>query len=186
MQTKQSLRRELKISRRNIENKKETDKKICENLMAADFYKDVETVLFYAALDDEINIDECIKSALSQGKRAALPVCLDDNGNMKFYYINSLKDIKTGFFGVREPDINICEEVMDFSNSVCIVPGIAYDKQGYRLGYGKGYYDRFLKNFTFISLGLCYNELMMDFLPTDEYDISVDYIITQDGLLKVI
>lgn len=186
MQTKQSLRRELKISRRNIENKKEADKKICENLMASDFYKDADTVLFYAALDDEINIDECIKSALSQGKRAALPVCLDDNGNMKFYYINSLKDIKTGFFGVREPDINICEEVMDFSSSVCIVPGIAYDKQGYRLGYGKGYYDRFLKNFTFISLGLCYNELMMDFLPTDEYDISVDYIITQDGLLKVI
>lgn len=186
MQTKQSLRRELKIIRRNIENKKEADKKICENLMASDFYKNAETVLFYAALDDEINIDECIKSALSQGKRAALPVCLDDNGNMKFYYINSLKDIKIGFFGVREPDINICEEVMDFSSSVCIVPGIAYDKQGYRLGYGKGYYDRFLKNFTFISLGLCYNELMMNSLPTDEYDISVDYIITQDGLLKVI
>ncbi|HBN38486.1 MAG TPA: hypothetical protein DD404_03060, partial [Ruminococcaceae bacterium] len=98
MQTKQSLRRELKISRRNIEKKKEADKKIRENLMASDFYKNAETVLFYAALEYEINIDECIKSALSQGKKVALPVCLDDSGNMKFYYINSLKDIKTGFF----------------------------------------------------------------------------------------
>lgn len=185
MQTKQSLRRELKISRRNIADKKEADAKICKNLMNTDFYKNAETVLFYAALDDEINIDECIKSALSQGKKTALPVCLDGNGNMKFYYINSLNDIRTGFFGVREPDINICREVSDFNDSVCIVPAIAYDKKGYRLGYGKGYYDRFLKNFTFISIGLCYNELITDALPTDEYDISVDYIVTQDGLLNV-
>ncbi|MDE6768031.1 MAG: 5-formyltetrahydrofolate cyclo-ligase, partial [Eubacterium sp.] len=104
---------------------------------------------------------------------------------MKFYYINSLKDIKTGFFGVREPDTDICCEVADFNDSICIVPAIAYDKKGYRLGYGKGYYDRFLENFSFISVGLCYNELIMDVLPIGEYDIPVDYIITQDGILTI-
>lgn len=185
MHTKHSLRRELKLSRRNIDNKKEADEIICRNLLNTDFYKNADTVLFYAALDDEINIDECIKTALLQGKKVALPVCLDDNGNMKFYYITSLNDIKKGFFSVREPDTDICKEVTDFNGSICIVPAISYDKKGYRLGYGKGYYDRFLKKFTFISIGLCYNELIMDALPTDEYDISVDYIITQDTIFCV-
>lgn len=182
---KKELRKELKARRRNISNKSVSDSKICNYLTESSIYKNADTILFYAALDDEINIDECIAVALSQGKKVALPVCLDDEGHMKFYYINSLKDIKTGFFGVREPDADICCEVVDFNHSICIVPAIAYDKKGYRLGYGKGYYDRFLENFSFISVGLCYNELIMDVLPIGEYDIPVDYIITQNGILTI-
>ena len=104
---------------------------------------------------------------------------------MEFYYINAMNDLKSGFFGVREPDINKCEKITDFSDSICIVPAIAYDKSGYRLGYGKGYYDRFLKNNTLISVGVCYNELIEENLPRDEYDIPVNYIITQSGLIVV-
>lgn len=182
---KKELRKRLKEQRRSITDKSATDKKICSYLIRSDVFKNADTILFYAALDDEINIDECIDFALSQGKKAALPVCLDDNGNMKFYYINSLNDIKTGHFGVREPDINICREVTDYNGSICIVPAIAYDKKGYRLGYGKGYYDRFLENYSFISVGLCYNDLVIDVLPTGKYDIPVDCIITEDGITTV-
>ncbi|MDE5984797.1 MAG: 5-formyltetrahydrofolate cyclo-ligase [Eubacterium sp.] len=182
---KKELRKELKVQRRSMSNKAAANTKISNYLIESSIYKNADTILFYAALEDEINIDECINIALSQGKKAALPVCLDDKGSMKFYYINSLKDIKTGFFGVREPDTDICCEVADFNDSICIVPAIAYDKKGYRLGYGKGYYDRFLENFSFISVGLCYNELIMDVLPIGEYDIPVDYIITQDGILTI-
>ena len=182
---KKELRKKLKACRRKISNKSLCDSKICNYLTESNLFKNADTILFYAALEDEINIDECINIALLQGKKAALPVCLDDNGNMKFYYINSLTDIKTGHFGVREPDTCICREVTDFSGSICIVPAIAYDRKGYRLGYGKGYYDRFLENFSFISVGLCYNELIVDVLPLGEYDIPVDCIITQDGMLTV-
>lgn len=182
---KKELRKKLKTQRRNINDKPAADSKICNYLIESSIYKNADTILFYAALDDEINIDDCINNALSQGKKAALPVCLDDNGNMKFYYINSLNDIKTGHFGVREPDTDICREVTNYNCSICIVPAIAYDKKGYRLGYGKGYYDRFLENFSFISVGLCYNELIMDALPIGEHDIPVDYMITQDGLFTV-
>lgn len=180
---KRELRKKLRARRRNIKDKSVSDNKICKHLIEADIFKNADTILFYAALDDEINIDECIDFALLQGKKAALPVCLDNNGSMKFYYIHSLNDIKTGHFGVREPDTDICREVTDYNNSVCIVPAIAYDGKGYRLGYGKGYYDRFLENFPFISVGLCYNELIMNALPIGEHDIPVDYIITQNGLI---
>lgn len=185
MQIKKELRKELKAKRKNIEKKAQSDEFIRENLICSDLYLEAKQVLFYAALDDEINIDECIIDALMLGKKAALPVCTDEDGNMDFYYINSMDDLKSGFFGVREPDINKCKKVTDFSVSICVVPAIAYDKSGYRLGYGKGYYDRFLKNNSLISVGLCYNELIEDNLPVDEYDISVNYIITQNGLIVV-
>lgn len=182
---KKDLRKILKKQRRSISDKSISDQRIRNYLMESDIFKNADAILFYAALDDEINIDECIDFALSKGKKAALPVCLDDNGNMKFYYIDSLNDIQTGYFGVREPDTDICREVTDFNNTICIVPGIVYDKNGYRLGYGKGYYDRFLENYSFISVGLCYNELIIDALPIGEYDVPVNYIITQDGLLTI-
>lgn len=185
MQIKREFRKELKSKRKNIEKKAQNDEFIRENLICSDLYLDAKQVLFYASLDDEINIDECINDALLLGKRAALPVCADDNGNMEFYYINTMDDLKSGSFGVREPDINKCEKVTDFSDSICVVPAIAYDKNGYRLGYGKGYYDRFLKNNALISVGVCYNELIEDNLPRDEYDIPVNYVITQSGLIVV-
>lgn len=185
MQIKKELRKNLKAKRRNIEKKQLSDEFIRENLICSDLYLDAQQILFYACLDDEINVDDCITDALVLGKMVALPVCTDDKGNMDFYYIHSLTDLKSGFFGVREPDPEKCEMVTDFTNSVCIVPAIAYDKKGYRLGYGKGYYDRFLKNNALISVGLCYNELIEDNLPRDEYDVSVNYIVTQNGLIVV-
>ncbi|MCH5320966.1 MAG: 5-formyltetrahydrofolate cyclo-ligase [Eubacterium sp.] len=185
MQIKNELRQELKTQRKNIKNKSFLDERICTNLINCDVYNKAKTVLFYAALDDEINVDKCIENALISGKMVALPACLDSVGNMKYYFINSLADLKTGFFGLREPDTEICQEVTDFKDSICIVPAIAFDKQGYRLGYGKGYYDRFLQNFSFISVGLCYNEFVKDSLPIGEYDVPVNYIITENDIFSV-
>lgn len=185
MQIKKELRKELKKKRKEIDKKNDKDAFIRENLICSDFYLDANTILLYAALDDEINVDECIEDALMLGKQVALPVCTNDKGEMKFYYINSMSDLKSGFFGVREPDIDKCKEVTDFNSSICIVPGIAYDKRGYRLGYGKGYYDRFMQKSTSLFIGLCYNELIDDELPIEEYDIPVKYIITENGFIAV-
>lgn len=183
MQIKGELRKELKKKRKLIDKKNEKDADIKENLICSDLYLDAKTVLFYAALEDEINVDECIEDALMLGKQVALPVCINGDGDMKFYYINSMSDLNTGFFGVREPDVSKCKEVTDYSKSICITPAIAYDKRGYRLGYGKGYYDRFMQKNNLLSVGLCYNELVKDELPTGEYDVPVNYIITENGFI---
>lgn len=182
MSVKKELRKKLKQVRKNIPDKSEIDEKICENLICSDLYLNADTILFYAALDDEINIDSCITDALSLGKKAALPLCTDNNGNMSFYYINSLEELTEGSFSVREPDVKICKPVEKITDALCVVPGISFDKFGYRLGYGKGYYDRFLENFPFNSIGLCYNVLVEDELPHDKHDKSVDYIITENGI----
>ena len=183
MSVKNELRKKLRAKRRAVVNKEEKDSLICEMLLTTEEFKNAKTVLLYAALDEEINIDKCIARSLSTGKTTALPVCVNNRGDMEFYIINSFNDLTSGFFGVREPDKEKCPMLTDFSNALCVVPGIAFDKNGYRLGYGKGYYDRFLKNNPVFSLGLCYNSLTEYEIPYDDYDISVDGIVTESGLL---
>ena len=107
----------------------------------------------------------------------------DFNGNMDFYYIESLSELSLGSYEIREPDPEKSEKVKDFSNCVCLVPALAYDKNGYRLGYGKGYYDRFIKKFIIISVGLCYNEFLSDGLPVEKHDEAVDCIATEHEII---
>ena len=146
MSIKNELRKKYKQARKNISEKRSKDKLINEFLCNMECYKSCDMVLFYAALDDEVNLDLSIKASLDYGKKVALPVCIDNKGKMQYYYIRSLDDIKIGAFGVREPDVNFCTLVDDYTDAICIVPAIAFDKSGYRLGYGKGYYDSFLCN----------------------------------------
>lgn len=184
MQVKNELRKKYKEIRKNVENRNEKNTLINDFLCNSDCFKNCDTVLFYAALSDEVNLDFSIKYAIDNNKKVALPVCIDNNGKMQYYYIDSLNDIEIASFGVREPDVNKCKEVDDFSNSICIVPAIAYDKFGYRLGYGKGYYDRFLSAYHGICIGVQYDELVCDKLFIDKYDVPVDYIITQNGVFS--
>lgn len=185
MQIKSELRQLYKEKRRNIADKEIKDDHIISSFLDSDLYKNAELILCYASLKSEISTDKLITAALSDGKRVALPLCTDKNGSMEFYFIDSLSDISEGAFGIREPNAEKCKRAEDFANSICVVPALAFDKKGCRLGYGKGYYDRFLKNYTFISVGLCYNDFIMDSLPTDEYDEAVDYIACEDKTISV-
>lgn len=179
MLLKSEIRKEIKHQRKLIENKIELDDKIISQLICSDFYKSSNTILSYASLDDEICTDKLINNALSDGKTVALPYCCDNEGHMLFYIINSTDDLINGSFGVREPNINKCTLLNNFDNAIIIVPGLCFSPDGSRLGYGKGYYDRFLQNKSLISIGLCYNSFIINNIPADKYDIPVDYIISE-------
>ncbi len=184
MSVKSELRNKYKQMRKNVVDKNCKDNLINEFLCNTREYKSCDTVLFYAALNDEVNLDLSIKASLNNSKKVALPVCVDNNGKMQYYYIRSFDDVQVGTFGVREPNIAACDLVDSFDDAVCIVPAIAFDKSGYRLGYGKGYYDRFLSDFNGISIGVSYDECIAQSLAPDEYDIPVDYIVTQSGVFS--
>lgn len=183
--TKTELRKIIKVKRSLIENREVKDKAIFQSVINLEEYKKADTVLCYLSLDDEIKTDELVRYSLENKKRVAVPFCKDENGNMDFYFISSLEDTKEGTFGVREPNIKKCEKIKDFSSSIIIVPALCYNKNGYRLGYGKGYYDRFLENYTFISVGLCYNSLIADEIPVNEFDKPVDIIISENEIIRV-
>lgn len=185
MQIKNDLRRELKAKRAQIQNKPEKDRIICSYFLNSDIYKNAEEILCYCSTGSEVDTSVIINSALNDGKKLYLPKCLNNFGNMAFYRVENTKNLVTGAFGICEPDVSVCVPSYEFHNAVCVVPGLSFDKKGRRLGYGKGYYDRFLEKFTIISAGLCYNELISETIPCDKHDIPVNYIFTNKGVIKV-
>lgn len=183
MQVKNDLRKRFKELRRNVTDKEQKDFKICNNFLNSMLYNNSNQILCYSSVNGEISTGIIIEKSLEDRKKVALPVCEDLNGNMSFYYIESLDDIKTGAFGIKEPNISKCTKVTNFNKAICIVPAFTFDNEGYRLGYGKGYYDRFLEKITLNSVGLCYNDFLSSTLPIDKYDQKVDYIFTEDRII---
>ncbi len=164
---------------RDAAKSEEKDEQIYKFLREFECFKSFESVFIYYSVKSEVDTLKTIRKALADGKKVALPKCTDRNGNMEFYFVNDIENSLTdAFFTLKEPDTSVCELAVPDEKSVFIVPGMAFDKKGYRLGYGGGYYDRFLSNFKGMKIGLCFEECLCDCLPSDEHDIKVDFIIT--------
>lgn len=181
---KKSLRIKYSSIRNSITDKAVLSSCICNRLIDSDIYKRADTVLLYWSVGSEVATLSLIDKALSDGKKLALPKCLDSDGNMLFYYVSSADALQDGMYGIKEPPTDKFADHFSDS-SVCVVPGLCFSKDGYRLGYGKGYYDRFLGNFCGISVGICYDECLTDILPINGYDKKVNYIITDKTIHKI-
>ena len=161
--------------------KADYDKKICEALMQLVSFKYSDTILMYAPLDGEIDVMPIAERALELGKRVAFPRCVEDPRNLDFKYVSSLDELKSGSYSIDEPSEDM-ESVTDLSKSICIIPGIVFDKEGYRVGYGKGYYDRFLAVYDGTKFGLAYSECILDSVPRGRFDRHVDILISEKGV----
>ncbi len=140
-------------------------------------YSRCDTVFTYVSKELEVDTYAIIRAAWANGKKVAVPKCVSNN-QLDFYYIESMDDLEEGTFGVKEPIVDRCQKVTDLSKGLCIVPGLSFDAEGYRLGYGKGYYDRFLSKFGGDTVGLCYSNCIKWKLPHGKYDRAVDVIVT--------
>lgn len=174
---KKVLRKELKANRDSVENKDKLDSVITEKFISSSLYKNADMILLYYSVGSEVSTHQILKKAADDGKSLAFPVCTDSEGTMKFYIIKDEKDLTEGMYGIKSPNAD-CTEFIESKNALCVVPAIAFDKKGYRIGYGKGYYDRYLASFNGITVGLCYDQLVRDSLPHDIYDKKVNYLIT--------
>jgi 5-formyltetrahydrofolate cyclo-ligase len=183
---KNSYRIKSKEYRKSLdsEHKKELDLKIINNLLNLDEVKKSTVILSYVSTRIEIETDCFLNKMLMQNKCVAVPKCVENTRNMNFYMINSLSDTFKQSFGVREPNKN-CPKLDDFENSVCIIPALMFDKEGFRLGYGKGYYDRFLSDYKGLKIGLCYQNCLVDKLPHGFFDVAVDIIVTENEVIYI-
>lgn len=164
----------------------EKDEIIFQLLIGSDEYIAAEKVFIYYSVGSEVNTVKIINDAIERGKRVALPKCTDNKGNMDFYFVKSIfSSLTDGMFSLKEPDVSVCERAVPGESDLCVVPALAFDKSGYRLGYGGGYYDRYLSVFNGKKIGLCYEECLCNMLPSDKYDIKVDMIITDRKIYKV-
>ena len=179
-EVKKKLRLEFKTLRRNMsfEEKNKKDMAILDRVRKLPEYQSAKTLLTYVSTDIEVDTKALIERALLDGKMVAVPRCTPGKIHMKFYVIRSLDDLEPGAFGVLEPSLEKCRELKNFNGSACILPGLGFDIQGYRLGYGKGYYDRFLSKYDGKNIGVCYNICLKSLLPHGRYDKMVDILVT--------
>lgn len=183
MRDKKSLRAEYKAVRDSIDAdiRKNQDAIIFQKVIELKEYKRANTIFVYVSFGSEVETKRIIERIISDGKYAVIPKCDTKSHTMHTFKIDSLSQLKKGAYGIEEP-CEDCIEVLKEHIDLVVVPGLCFDLKGNRLGYGGGYYDRFLADFKGFTVGLSYNECIADIVPADEYDCRLDLIISADGV----
>ncbi len=181
MEKRKQIRSEMK-ARRNALSKEEREKAsaaICEHLKKASWYDDTEMLLCYMPIGSEVDVGLFMEMALRDGKRIYIPRTEGDR--MTFYRFEGHSHLEKGNFGVLEPRISKDYYHPDW-DGVVIVPGVAFSKKGERMGYGKGYYDRFLANSPHLyPVGVGFAVQIADTLHAHEMDVPMMELYTEKG-----
>lgn len=185
---KNRLRAECKQKRTALSDfkKVQMDARLAERFFASRQYRENDMLFCYVSTEIEVDTREILRRAIADGKTVAAPRCVDGTREMDFYILQDMSALESGSFGVLEPNPALCRKVTDFSEGLCIIPALAFDKSGYRLGYGKGYYDRFLAKFSGETLGLVYDCCFYDSLPHGKFDRAAQWILTESEMYKAI
>lgn len=163
----------------SAEKKTELDKGILDGMLSLREYSTADVLYTFVSKPEEPDTIALIRAALGAGKRVAVPRCIPETVGMEFYEIASLEELKPGTYGVLEPVPDRSCLVGTNGKAICVVPGLSYDLRGFRLGYGKGYYDRFLTRFVGPTVGFCYSGCIYKTLPRGFYDRPVDILVTE-------
>lgn len=185
METKKLIRKKARSLRSSFAEEKvsSVSQQICIKLLEQKWYNLCDTIFVYASIGQEISLSSFIERAWKDGKRIAFPRVSGDE--MDFYYVNDASFLEKGCFGIPEPK-ETCAKAFPHGGMVMLIPGLTFSAEGQRIGYGKGYYDRYLKCHNGIyKIGICYDELLTQAWPEDEYDISMDYVITEKKGIEI-
>lgn len=183
---KNELREEYKKIRNNIniKNKEQKTEEITKKFINTTQFKNAEIIAIYKSFSSEVSTEEIIKYALKSGKKIALPRV--NKSKLDFYEIKSIDEklIKSNF-GIEEPIENSKTFVDKQKIDLVVVPGLAFDKEKNRLGYGGGFYDRFLAGINALKIGICFDEQLLknETLPVKETDVKLDIIITDKEMV---
>ncbi len=183
---KKALRQDYIQKRKAIpaEKKAAAEKKMIALFRSLISYRYSDVLMLYYPLNSEIDPLPLAEAALKEGKTVAFPRCGEDH-RMDFRIVTSLcEDFESGMYGLHEPKETcpILDPEKDGRSKICVIPAVVYDREGYRLGYGKGYYDRYLSGFAGMKVGFAYEELILDRIPRGRYDLAVDLLISEKGV----
>lgn len=160
---------------------------IVDMVMSLDQWSTAEDVLLYWPIRNEVDVRPLLKDAWNSGKRLFMPCCRkNEPGQMDFGVVRAESDLDSGSFGIKEPCRSCCEFPDAVSPDLIIVPGVGYDRNGYRIGFGGGYYDRFLdrpQKDGFFSVGVCYDFQLVEGFPVEPWDKAVQLVCTNKELI---
>lgn len=186
---KDDLRQKYLVMRSEMARdvKKARDEAICKCTLGLVSFRYAEFVLLYSATENEIDVSLIAEAAFKAGKKVAFPRSDKETHTMRYHFVTSLDELSVDTYGIKEPpaDAPIYDPTKESGSAVCFVPGLLYDKAGYRLGYGKGFYDRYLSAFSGCKIGVIYSDYIMPAVPRGRFDVSVDILLTEKGVKPV-
>ncbi len=181
MEEKSAFRKAALKRRAQIENRQEKSEQIAKKLVATKIYQEAEAIFAYMSYRSEVDTKSVILQALSDRKTVALPRVIPQTSKMVFCKITSLSDCEAGSYGILEPKAD-CPVITPTSKSLILVPGYAFTRDGMRMGYGGGYYDRYLQAYSdAVAVGYAFEEQLFESIPSEEHDRQLDFVVTQNG-----
>lgn len=180
---KKRLRKEMKgklmaLSQRARE---EIEEKLTSKLIHSTLWKHADTVGLTISRGLEWNTNPIIQTGWTEGKRVVIPRSFPESKELKFYQLEDYNQLQESFYNLLEPDPGKTEVIDKKEIDLLVVPGLLFDKEGYRIGFGGGYYDRFLANFSNQTVSIFYSEQLIEAIPYEEFDIPVQHLLTENG-----
>ena len=173
---KKELRRVIREQKRAMTEQQviEASAKLGELFCNCDAYKNAKTIYGYLPYNQEVRTVPMLEQAMKDGKRVAVPKCYGDE--MRFIYLEDLSQVEKGYCGIPEPIAD--GPIADDPTALVLMPGMAFDRQGHRIGYGGGYYDKFLAaEPDHPTVALCFDFQVVEQLPVEEFDIPVELVL---------
>lgn len=171
---KKALRRQISEQKKALSEAQiaEFSQDLLEQLVCHPMYRQASAIYGYLSYNQEVRTEPILRRAQADGKRIAVPKVFGEE--MRFLWLEDWSQIAEGYCGIPEP---VEGEIADDPTALVLMPGLAFDPQGHRLGYGGGFYDRFLAKEPHPTLALCYGFQLLDFLETEPHDLPVDAVL---------
>ena len=188
---KKALRKEILTKRKNIDTaeKEKMDKEILDRFFESKYYKEAENIFIYISYDSEIDTSEIIDKAFKDGKKIYVPRTEFETRLMDAVEITSFDNLIKSSYGILEPSIED-SHINPNELDLIVVPGVAFDRNGGRMGYGAGFYDRYFKKINkdnikrIVKLALAYDFQVLEEVPMNVQDVPVDFIITEKEFIS--
>jgi len=178
------LKRRREMRQEEIDEK---SRRIAEILFSLDPIRNSQTIMVYVNMPGEVRTEKIIDELLKAGKTVVVPVCIPQKVDLLASEIKGLHELVPGHYGILEPKKEFIRPVDPGTLEIIIVPGIAFDMRGNRIGHGKGYYDRFLMRVPPFAkkIGLAFDFQIMRNVPVCHFDVPMDLIITESGIKEL-
>lgn len=172
-----------KIKNLSQDERHEIERKLREKLTSSPEWQQASVIGITLSYDLEWDTHEIIKQAWDEGKEVAVPKSIHETRQMEFYKIKSYDDVEKGYVGILEPKVNQAQPCSKSDIDFLVVPGRVYNKEGYRIGFGGGFYDRFLVDFDGHTVSQVWEGQLVDDIPTNQYDLPVEklFVVSISG-----
>ncbi len=182
---KTELRRTMsdRVRELDIAYCRSADEALFQKLIQLEEYQNANVVFCYVGRSNEINTIAIIQHLLDSGKQVAIPKCMQ-KGVMEAYIIQSLDDMESGLYGILEPRMDITDRISPNKIDLAIIPCLSASPKGDRLGYGGGFYDRYLQHTDAYRLLLCRERIICEEIPVEDHDQKMDMVLTEERILR--